>query len=111
MDNAPAPCSARVTPDHRLSPLGLVTLHAVATARQSGVALRDQLDVWHGGHVDLGDASDRRDDLGPAAFELVCRCLHVDVPDYEDGVFRWGIAAWHEPKGIQLRGADVRHLA
>lgn len=58
----------------------------------------------------VGDASDSPDDLGPA-FELDCRCLHVDVPDYEDGVFRWGIAAWHEPKGIQLRGVDARHLA
>lgn len=99
MDNAPASRSARATPKHRLSPRSVAIQHAVA--KQSNVALRHQADVCDGGYADSGGASDGRDDLGPVfKFELDDRCLHVGVPDHADGVFRWGIATWYEPKGI-----------
>lgn len=98
MYNAPASCSARAPPEHHPRPRGVATQHAVA--RQSGVALRHQPDVCHGGYVDLEDALDGRDDLGPA-FEL--DSSHVGVPDHADGVFRWGIATWYEPKGMSYR--------
>lgn len=69
MDNALASCSARSTPEHRLSPRSVATLHAVA--RRSRVVLRHQPDVCHGGYADSGDASDGRDDLEPVVkFEL-----------------------------------------
>jgi len=99
MDNAPASCSARSTPEHRLSPRSVATLHAVA--RQSSVVLRHQSDVCHGGYADSGDASDGRDDLGVVVkFELGCGVSTWVVPDLADGVFRWGIATWYESKGM-----------